>query len=76
MAVYGGRYDDTVHVITPFRHYLHKIASDNEDMLEFVSSAGDRVTVSLIDEELSQVEHMKLNGACLRAGDGARPMPH
>ena len=28
MAVYWGRDDDTIHVITSFRHYVHKIASD------------------------------------------------
>jgi len=34
MAVYWGREDDTIHVITSLRHYVHKIASDNEDTLE------------------------------------------
>jgi hypothetical protein len=58
MAVYWGRDDDTVHAITSFRHYVHKIASDKEDTLEFVSSVGDRVIVSLTDEERSQLEHM------------------
>jgi hypothetical protein len=32
-------------------HYVHKIASENEDTLEFVSSAGDRIIVALTDEE-------------------------
>jgi hypothetical protein len=31
--------------------YVHKIASENEDTLEFVSSAGDRIIVALTDEE-------------------------
>ena len=58
MAVYWGRDDDTIHVITAFRHYVHKIASDKEDTLEFVSSVGDRVIVSLTDEERSRLEHI------------------
>ena len=58
MAVYWGRDDDTIHVITSFRHYVHKIASDKRDTLEFVSSVGDRVIVSLTDEERSQLEDM------------------
>ena len=40
MAVYWGRDDDTVRVIIPLRHYLHKIASDKEDTLEFVRAAA------------------------------------
>ena len=51
MAVYWGRDDDTIHVITSFRHYVHKIASANEDTLDFVSSVGDSVTVKLNDDE-------------------------
>jgi hypothetical protein len=51
MAVYWGREDDTIHVIASLRHYVHKIASENEDTLEFVSSAGDRIVVALTDEE-------------------------
>jgi hypothetical protein len=51
MAVYWGREDDTIHVIASLRHYVHKIASTNEDTLEFVSSVGDCVTVKLTDEE-------------------------
>ena len=58
MAVYWGRDNDTIHVITSFRHYVHKIASDKEDTLEFVSSVGDRVIVSLTDEERSRLEHI------------------
>jgi hypothetical protein len=50
MAVYWGRDDDTIHVITSLRHYVHKIASANEDTLEFVSSVGDGVTVKLTDD--------------------------
>jgi hypothetical protein len=51
MAVYWGREDDTIHVIASLRHYVHKIASANEDTLEFVSSFGDCVTVKLTDQE-------------------------
>ena len=51
MAVYWGREDDTIHVITSLKHYVHKIASANEDTLEFVSSFGDCVTVKLTDDE-------------------------
>ena len=46
MAVYWGREDDTIHVIASLRHYVHKIASENEDTLEFVSSVGDRIVVA------------------------------
>ena len=56
MAVYWGRDDDAIHVITSLRHYVHKIASDNEDTLEFVSSVGDRIVVALTDEERLQIE--------------------
>jgi hypothetical protein len=55
MAVYWGR-DDTINVIASQRHYVHKIARQNEDSLEFVSSVGDRVTVALTDEEHRQLE--------------------
>jgi len=48
MAVYWG---DTIHVIASLRHYVHQIASANEDTLEFVSSLGDRVIVKLTDDE-------------------------
>ena len=51
MAVYWGREDGTIHVIASLRHYVHKIASANEDTLEFVSSVGDCVTVKLTDDE-------------------------
>ena len=51
MAVYWGRDDDTIHVIASLRHYVHKIASANEDTLDFVSSVGDSVTVKLNDDE-------------------------
>jgi hypothetical protein len=51
MAVYWGREDDTIHVIASLRHYVHKIASADEDTLEFVSSVGDSVTVKLTDDE-------------------------
>src|SRR6516162_3207564 len=51
MAVYWGRDDDAIHVIARFTHYVHKIASANEDTLEFVSSVGDSVTVKLTDDE-------------------------
>jgi len=56
MAVYWGREDDTIHVITSLRHYVHKIASANEETLEFISSAGDRIVVALTDEERRQLE--------------------
>jgi hypothetical protein len=56
MAVYWGREDDAIHVITTLRHYLHKIASENEDTLEFVSSVGDGIVVALTDEERRQLE--------------------
>ena len=56
MAVYWGREDDTIHVITSLRHYVHKIASANEETLEFISSAGDRIVVALTDEERLQIE--------------------
>ena len=56
MAVYWGRDDDAIHVIASLRHYVHKIASENEDTLEFVSSAGDRIVVALTDEERRQLE--------------------
>ena len=46
----------TIHLITSFRHYVHKISSDKEDTLEFVSGVGDRVNVSLTDDERSQLE--------------------
>ena len=55
MAVYWGREDDAIHVITTLRHYVHKIASENEDTLEFVSSVGDRI-VALTDDERRQLE--------------------
>ena len=56
MAVYWGREDDMIHVITSLRHYVHKIAGANEDTLEFVSSVGDRIVVALTDEERRQLQ--------------------
>ena len=56
MAVYWGRDDDAIHVIAHLTHYVHKIASEKEDMLEFVSSAGDRIIVALTEEERRQLE--------------------
>src|SRR6185437_13060590 len=56
MAVYWGREDDAIHVITTLRHYVHKVASANEDTLEFVSSVGDRIVVALTDEERRQLQ--------------------
>jgi hypothetical protein len=56
MAVYWGRDDDTINVIASRRHYVHKIADENEDTLEFVSSVGDRVIVALTDEERRQLQ--------------------
>ena len=55
MAVYWGRDDDAIHVITRLTHYVHKIASANEDTLEFVGSAGDRIIVALTEEERRQI---------------------
>ena len=55
MAVYWGRDDDAIHVITRLTHYVHEIASANEDTLEFVSSAGDRIIVALTDKERRQI---------------------
>jgi len=55
MAIYWGRDDDTIHVIASLGHYAHKIGSPNEDILEFVSSAGDRVVVVLTVEELTKL---------------------
>ena len=56
MAVYWGRHDETINVIASLKHYVHDIASEKEDTLEFVSSVGDRVIVSLTDEERTQLE--------------------
>ena len=56
MAVYWGRDDDAIHVITTLRPYAHKVASANEDTLEFVSSVGDRIVVALTDEERRQLQ--------------------
>ena len=56
MAVYWGREDDAIHVITTLRHYVHKIAGDNEDTLEFVRSVGDHIVVALTDEERRQLQ--------------------
>ena len=55
MAVYWGREDDTIHVIACLTHYVHKIANESEDTLEFVSSVGDRIIVALSDEERRQM---------------------
>ena len=54
--MYWGREDDAIHVITILRHYVHKIAGENEDTLEFVSSVGDRIVVALTDEERRQAD--------------------
>ena len=56
MAVYWGREDDAIHAITTLRHYVHKIAGENEDTLEFVNSVGDRIVVALTNEEHLQIE--------------------
>ena len=55
MAVYWGREDDTIYVIACLTHYVHKIANESEDTLEFVSSVGDRIIVALSDEERRQM---------------------
>ena len=49
MALYWGRDDDTIHVIVPVTHYVHKIASENEDSLDFVSCVGDHIIVALTE---------------------------
>ena len=59
MAVYWGREDDAIHVITTLRHYVHKVASANEDTLEFVSSVGDRIVVALTNEERLRIERSR-----------------
>ena len=51
MAVYWGRQDETIHVIASSKHFVHRIASTNEDTLEFLSGVGDSVTVKLSDDE-------------------------
>jgi mannitol-1-phosphate/altronate dehydrogenase len=56
MAVYWGRDDNTIHVIASLGHYVHKIARENEDTLEFVNSVGDRIVVALTNEERLQIE--------------------
>ena len=58
--MYWGRDDKTIHVIASRKHYVHDIASEKEDTLEFVSSVGDRVVVSLTDEERTQLEQARL----------------
>jgi hypothetical protein len=55
MAIYWGRHDGTIHVIASVAHYVHKIASENEDTLEFISSVGDRIIVGLTEEERRQL---------------------
>jgi hypothetical protein len=56
MAVYWGRDDEMIHVFVSLRHYAHRIANDDHDALEFVSSSGDRVVVTLNDDERRQLE--------------------
>ncbi len=56
MAVYWGKDDDAIHVIAHLTHYVHKIVSENENTLEFVSSAGDRIIVALTEEDRRQLE--------------------
>jgi hypothetical protein len=56
MAVYWGRDDNSIHVIASLWHYVHKIARENEDTLEFVNSVGDRIVVALTNEERLQIE--------------------
>jgi hypothetical protein len=52
----GGREDGAIHVVASLRRYVHKIASENESTLEFVSGVGDRIVVALTDEERLQIE--------------------
>ena len=56
MAVYWGRDDEMIHVLASMRHYVHEISTDDDDTLEFVSSNGDRVVVTLNDDERRQLE--------------------
>jgi hypothetical protein len=56
MAVYWGRDDETIHVLASMRHYVHEIATDDDDTLEFVGSNGDRGVVTLNDDERRQLE--------------------
>ena len=56
MAVYWGWDDDTIHVVASMRHYVHQISTDDDDTLEFVSSVGDCVVVTLNDDERRQLE--------------------
>ena len=56
MAVYWGRDDESIHVLASMRHYVHEIAADDHDALEFVSSTGDRVVVTLTNDERRQLE--------------------
>jgi hypothetical protein len=60
MAIYWGRDDGTIHVIASAAHYVHKIGSENEDTLEFISSAGDRIVVGLTEEERRQLVFRRL----------------
>ena len=60
MAIYWGRDDGTIHVIASAAHYVHKIASENEDTLEFISSVGDRIIVGLTEEERRQLVFRRL----------------
>ena len=55
MAIYWGRDDGTIHVIASVAHYVHKIAGENENTLEFISSVGDRIIVELTEEERRQL---------------------
>jgi len=56
MAVCWRRDDETIHVLASMRHYVHEIATDDDDTLEFGGSNGDRVVVTLNDDERRQLE--------------------
>lgn len=51
-----GLEDDTIHAVASMKHYAHQISSDDDDTLEFVSSVGDCVVVTLNDDERRQLE--------------------
>jgi hypothetical protein len=71
LAIYWRRNDNAIHVIAPSKHYVHKIAGDNENMLEFVCGAGDRIVVALTDEERRRFK-MRSDAARLMAAHSIR----
>jgi hypothetical protein len=51
----GGVYKQAIKRVF-MRHYVHQISSDDNDALEFVSSVGDCVVVTLNDDERRELE--------------------